>query len=169
VASAASRDAFAFLYPPVPPEIADRANARVTAMVEAGSKGDFRPIAEAFGGAMPLEEVNENEGEMWSTMRDRLGTYKGFEVLGTARMRPMAATIVRLDFERGQRFIRYGWEDGGLVGIRVLTEPPVVKLFPTSATEMVSFDLRDPNPVAIRVDGGKLVVKRGGAEVTATR
>jgi hypothetical protein len=168
-AAAVSRDAFALLYPTAPAEIAERANARIAAIVEAGSKGDYRPVAEAFAGAMPAAEVNENEGRLWRDLRERLGAFKGFEVLGTARMRPMAATIVRLDFERGSQYMRFGWDGGQLVGIRMLPEPPALRLYPTSATELVSFDLRDPNPVRARAAGERLTLQRGTAEVTGIR
>lgn len=168
-ASATGVDAFALLHSPLPEEISAKLNARVATMVEASSKGDFKPIAEAFGGMIPLADVAENEGRMWTNLRERLGAFKRVEVLGSARMRPMAATVARLEFERGSQYIRFGWQQGELVGIRLIDELPSVTLYPTSPTEFVTFGLRDPNPVTVRVSGATITLRRGAAEVTASR
>lgn len=168
-ATATGADAFSLLHSPLSPEISAKLNARVAAMVEAGAKGDFKPIAEAFGGVMSLAEVTENETRMWGGLRERLGEFKRAEVIGSGRMRPMAATVARLDFERGSQYIRFGWQQGELVGIRLIDELPSVTLQATSPTEFVSFSLRDPSPFAVKVSGDSLVLRRGGSEVTASR
>lgn len=168
-AVATGADAFALLHSPLPAEVSAKLNARVAAMVEAGAKGDFKPIAEAFGGMVPLADVAENEGQMWGKLRERLGAFKRVEVLGSARMRPMAATVARLEFERGSQYIRFGWEQGELVGIRLIDELPSVTLYPASPTEFVSFSLRDPSPVTVKATGSSIALRRGTVEVTASR
>ncbi len=168
-ASATGADAFALLHSPLPPEIAAKLNARVTTMVEAASKGDYKPIAEAFDGMVPLADVTKNESEMWNAMRERFGAFRRVEVLGSARMRPMAATVARLEFERGSRYMRFGWQQGQLVGIRVIDELPVITLYPTSPADFVSFSLRDPNPITVTASGTSITLRRGTVEVTASR
>jgi CubicO group peptidase (beta-lactamase class C family) len=168
-AVATGADAFALLHSPLPEEVSAKLNARVGAMVEASAKGDFKPIAEAFGGMVPLADVAENEGQMWGNLRERLGAFKRVEVLGSARMRPMAATVARLEFERGSQYIRFGWEQGELVGIRLIDELPSVTLYPASPTEFVSFSLRDPSPVTVKATGSSIALRRGAVEVTASR
>lgn len=168
-AVATGADAFALLHSPLPEEVSAKLNARVGAMVEASAKGDFKPIAEAFGGMVPLADVAENEGRMWGNLRERLGAFKRVEVIGSARMRPMAATVARLEFERGSQYIRFGWEQGELVGIRLIDELPSVTLYPASPTEFVSFSLRDPSPVTVKATGSSIALRRGAVEVTASR
>ena len=168
-ATATGADAFGLLHSPLPTEISARLNAQVAAMVEAGSKGDYKPIADAFGGVMSLTEVTENESGMWSGLRERLGAFKRVEVLGSGRMRPMAATVARLDFERGSQYMRFGWQQGQLVGIRMIDEPPSVMLQPTSPTDFVSFSIRDPSPISVKATGSSITLRRGTVEVTASR
>lgn len=163
-------EALKVLLPGVPVEASTRASARAAAIVEAGAKGDTTPLVEAFGGAVPREEVERNEAERWRDWRAQYGAFKGFEVLGTFRMRPMAATFVRVDFERGSIFVRFGWEMGQLVGLRFPTEPPSVVLHPTSATEFTTFDMRDPDPASARFGAdGRLTLKRGEKESVGRR
>lgn len=168
-ATATGADAFSLLHSPLPPEVSAKLNARVAAIVESGAKGDYKPIVEAFGGMMSLAEVTENESRMWSGLRERLGEFKRAEVLGSGRMRPMAATVARLEFERGSQYVRFGWEQGELVGIRLIDEPPSVTLYATSPTEFVSFSMRDSSPITVRVSGTSITLRRGAAEVTASR
>jgi hypothetical protein len=164
------REAMRLLFAAPPAEIAARLDARVAAMVEGASKGDARPVAEAFGGQIPLEEVAAQEAETWKQWTERNGAFKGFEVLGTYRMRPMAASFARLDFERGSVIVRYGWDGPELAGIRVVPNLPTVALYPTSATQFTTFDLRDPEPAAARFDAnGRLTIGRGGSHVDARR
>ncbi len=166
-ASSDRAEALKVLLPGVPAEVSTRASARASAIVEAGAKGDTTPLVEAFGGAIPREEVERNEAERWRDWRGQHGAFKGFEVLGTFRMRPMAATLVRIDFERGSIFVRFGWEMGQLVGLRFPTEPPSVVLHPTSATEFTTFDMRDSDPASARFGAdGRLTIRRGETSVT---
>lgn len=81
----------------------------------------------------------------------------------------MAATVARLEFERGSQYIRFGWEQGELVGIRLIDELPSVTLYPASPTEFVSFSLRDPSPVTVKATGSSIALRRGAVEVTASR
>ena len=168
VLSGTTREALGALYRPVQAEAAARFDARVAAILEAGAKGDSRPVAEAFGGAMPAAEVAEEEARRWREWRERNGELKGFEVLGTYRMRPMAATFARLDFERGSVLLRFGWWEQQLAGVRLVPGLPPVVLYPTSASSFTSFDLRDSEPATATFDAdGRLTLHRAGATVTA--
>jgi CubicO group peptidase (beta-lactamase class C family) len=155
------RAALGLLYASVPDDVAARASSRVEAIVASAAKGDFKPLAEAFGGAVPAGEVEARETEMWRSWRERFGAFKDVEVLGTYRLRPAAATIARLDFERGSLFVRYGWEGGQLVGIRVMLQAPAGAFYPTSPTEFTSFDLRDPaRTILTFAPDGRIAVRR---------
>lgn len=168
--SGEGREAMRLLFAAPPAEVAARLDARVSAIVEGASKGDARPVAEAFGGQVPLEEVAAREAGMWRQWTERNGAFKGFEVLGTYRMRPMAASFARLDFERGSVIVRYGWAGPELAGIRVVPSLPSVAIYPTSATQFTTFDLRDPEPAVVRFEAdGRLTIGRGGSRVDARR
>lgn len=156
------RDTLSLLYGSVPEETAKRADARIRTVVESASKGEFKPLAEAFGGAVPLEDIRTNETEMWRSWRERFGELETVDVFGTYRMRPMAGTIVRLVFKRATVFLKYAWEGDQLVGIRVLPRAPSAAFYPVSPTEFTSFDLRDPSRTVLRFesDGRIAVVSR---------
>jgi hypothetical protein len=128
----------------------------------------------AFGGEMPIERVREQESGMWERRRGRFGEFRGVEILGTARMGPGTGVNVRLTFERGTQVVRYVWDNGRLMGVRVMDQMPEVAFFPTSATEFTTFSVRRPVSVRLRfaVDekGGTAVTIAGeGGEMTVKR
>ncbi|MCZ6598021.1 MAG: serine hydrolase [Planctomycetota bacterium] len=149
--------------------------ARSEEVVRSAAEGNYRPLVEAFGGEMGLDDVAEQEDPLWASLRAKLGEYRGLEVLG-ANGRPWLARVhVRLDFERGARFLRHGWQDGHLLGIRLGEEPPAKSFVPSSKTSFVDFDPArsavsylefgldegaNPAELRFRSPGGLVVAKR---------
>ncbi len=147
---------------------------RTKAAVEASAKGEYALMHAAFGGEMPIERVREQESGMWQRRRGRFGEFRGAEILGTARSGPGIGVKVRLTFERGTQVVRYVWDDGRLMGVRVMDQMPEAAFFPTSATEFTTFSLRQPVNVRLKfaVDekGGTAVTIAGEAgEITARK
>ncbi len=123
---------------------------RTKAAVEASAKGEYALMHAAFGGEMPIERVREQESGMWQRRRGRFGEFRGAEIMGTARSGPGTGVNVRLTFERGAQVVRYVWDDGQLMGVRVLDQMPEVAFFPTSETEYTTFSVRQP--VSVRLN-----------------
>lgn len=161
---------------PVAPPVVQELNEKTRSCVEASARGDFTPLAEAFGGGLPLEEISKIEGQQWSEWRDALGSLKRTEIIGTAPYRMgMLATTVQLHFERGSRFVRFAWGSGQLQGIKGLEEAPATRLFPVAHDEFVSFRLGEKRHVRAAFsrtssdDSVRIVLRGSGAPIDGTR
>jgi CubicO group peptidase (beta-lactamase class C family) len=146
---------------------------RTKAAVEASAKGEYTLMQAAFGGEVSAERVREQESGMWERRRGRFGEFRGAEILGTARSGPGINVNVRLTFERGTQVVRYVWDNGRLMGVRVMDQMPEVTFSPTSATEFTTFSLREPMGVRLKfsVDekGAMLTIAGEGGEMKARR
>jgi CubicO group peptidase (beta-lactamase class C family) len=131
---------------------AETLNARALAIAEAGARGDYGPLAEAFGGRIPPGELKARNERTRLEREERLGAFKGVRVLGTVpapqprgRRRSMepaeSATIVALEYERGTAYSRFLWGEEGLAGARHFDKPPAVELRPVSEVEFASYSL----------------------------
>lgn len=145
-------DAFAllnFLSPPGKLRFAE-AEARTVSMIEAAAHGDYRPIHAAFGGRVPLEEVEAKEHELWQQRRERFGEFKTAETIGTGLDGPGITVYVRVVCERGGPVARYFWDEGKLVGIQMMPKPPERIFIPESSTKFNAFDIRQSVPLTVR-------------------
>lgn len=131
---------------------AERLNARALAIAGASSRGDYGPLAEAFGGRMPPGELKARNDSVRQQREKRLGAFKGIKVLGTVpgqgprgrrtTMGPAeSTTIVEFEHERGSAYSRFLWGEGGLVGVRAFEAPPATEFLPVSTTEFASYSL----------------------------
>jgi hypothetical protein len=129
-------------------------SARARAIVDAGLKGDYGPLAKAIGPGMPLslEELRKREDAVSRQRTDAFGTFREARVLGTVvrtagrgprtTMSPAeATTIVRFDYERGTAYTQFVWSAEGLVGIRPGPAPMAFAYRPLSDTAFASYDL----------------------------
>lgn len=136
---------------PIAPETAKELNKRTLSCLNAAARGEFGEIAKAFGGALTTAEVAELEGAQWSAWTQAMGAFKKASIIGTTTHRMgNLATLARVDFERGTRFVRYVWGRGELQGIRGLENPPDTRVFPTSPDEFVAFQLGQRNQSRFR-------------------
>jgi len=129
-------------------------NARAKAVVDAGAKGDYGPLAKALGPGMPLslDELRKREDAVAKQRTDAFGAFREAKVLGTiirtaargprTTMSPAeATTIVRFDYERGTAYTQFMWGAEGLVGIRPGPAPATFAYRPRSETAFASYDL----------------------------
>jgi len=122
---------------------------RTQAILTAVDKGEFEPLRAAFGGDRTIEEVKQMELEHRREMTAKHGPYKSFQVMGTVDAGESRFTFVKLIYERGHEFLRFRWEDGGLVGIRGAAGVGTARFMPQSPTEFTSFSLTSPDSVRI--------------------
>jgi len=140
------------------PERAARADERSKAVVDAALKDDNGPLTEAFGG-IPREEVDRQQKEMLAQMERELGPRRGAAVIGSRPVRGMMATIVRLDFERGSRYLQMMWGPRGFLnGVRVMDALPSFTFHPVSKTELASFDMRSGETRTVTIENGTLAI-----------
>jgi CubicO group peptidase (beta-lactamase class C family) len=130
-------------------------NARTGAVVAAAAKGDYRPLHQAFGGRLSLEQVQAVETDARKQMEGKHGAYQSYAVLGTAPEGDRHVTLVRLNFARGGVLVRYAWRGKTLVGLRVEREGSPGPLFlPQAEASFVSFRLTPPSgalPASVRL------------------
>jgi hypothetical protein len=146
---------------------------RTKAALEASAKGEFTLMHAAFGGALTLERVRERESGMWQQRQGRFGEFRGMEIVGTGRSAPGIGVNVRLTFERGAQVVRFVWDQGRLMGVRVLDQMPEVAFCPTSATEFTTFSVRQPAVVnlifAVDEKGAAMTIVGEGGEISARK
>jgi hypothetical protein len=147
---------------------------RTREMVEARAKGDFGPLHRAFGGRMPVERIRQIEEGQRRELVERLGAFRGYDVLGAVPREDVLDVYVRQRFERGDAYLRCAWDGEQLAGIRGLRALPATQTFvATSPTEFAAFRLEPPLDLRLTVrtaaDGSvtDLTVRAGGDEIRA--
>jgi len=123
------------------PEQANKMSNQVRVMLEAGAKGDFVPMHQAFGAAMPFEEFKPRQENFWKRRREERGEFKSVKILGTVPGPGGYVTTAQMDFERGTDYAQFMWGGGILRGLRLPIPAPGTLFFPQSATEFVHFNL----------------------------
>jgi hypothetical protein len=69
--------------------------------------------------------------------------------------------------------MRYVWDNGRLMGVRVLDAMPEVAFFPTSATEFTTFSVRQPVSVRLKFStdekGAMVTIAGEGGEISVRK
>jgi CubicO group peptidase (beta-lactamase class C family) len=154
-------------------EIAPDLEARTRTILEGLFRGDFAPLAEAFGG-MPVAEVRAQEEALMADRHARLGAPTGFEIVGLVPMPAGPGVLARIDFTRGVAWNTYVWAPEGLQGVRPTPEPPAADYRPVSESAFASFRLRGlPGPGLELRDAGSsgpvLVIHAPAGDIEARR
>lgn len=165
------RDAFALLAGAGPQDRERFAamESRVVRAMEAGTRGDYRPLWELFGGSEPLEAFTARTREHWAMMEKEHGPFQRLEVLGTSPLTApgRAATWMRFHFERGSNAAAFVWEGASVVGLRFTAAPSGALFLPTGPNELAAFDPRIGSVTRVAFengDGGAATLTAGGAK-----
>jgi len=120
-------------------------------LLEASSKGDFRPIYDAFRfeNGRPFEVVQANHTRVWNQWREQYGEFQRIEVLGTGRAQGDPAVIVRMHFSKGRPIVQYVWGPRRLAGWGEVPNAPVA-LHAESPDSWVYYSYRLPHLVRLR-------------------
>jgi hypothetical protein len=143
--------------------------ARAVEVLQAAGRGDIAPLWAAFGEKQPLEQVRADHEDFMGAYTESMGALQGMEHVGTAVLGRGASTVVRLRFERGTRFLRIGWQDGTISGIRRLRELPPALFVPVAGDAWASYDLVTGAAGRVRFQDGALVVDTPAGPVRAPR
>jgi len=157
-------------------ERVDKLNNRTGAILQAAGDHDYKPLKEAFGQGITLEEVTSRHTELRAEMEQELGPYKSFDVLGTVRQGEPMFTYAKLQFEHGPKYLRLRWEGDELAGIREVSGAGRRTFRPQSETEFASFELTSRSMPKISFEGPSgdakfpiLVIRAPGGDVQAKR
>jgi CubicO group peptidase (beta-lactamase class C family) len=159
---------------PLDPARAGRLSQRIDALVGSCRKGDFGPLAAAYGGRVTMERLRER----WNEEMDRLGrehgALRGHQVLGTARQGDRDVTVVRLELQRGEADWAYVWATDAREALRgrsVRGLEPRLRFEPTGPNTYGSWDggLTPSRPLVFeRTDDGGLRMRLGEGATAAT-
>ncbi|MBD3161341.1 MAG: serine hydrolase [Candidatus Eisenbacteria bacterium] len=156
-------------------EVEDRTlRERTGSITRAWLEGDVRPIFEAFGGRIPLEELAEQAGSIRSRWEEALGPVLDVEPLPSAGEPDGARSFAEIRMEKGTRYVIYEWDGSRLAGIGLeRRRPPEAEgrreVFPISTTRFESFRIAGGPRVRVRFESDALVLEREDGEVSATR
>ncbi len=145
VLEAEGQTAFSLLHSvePIDSRLAERLNQTLDKVMLACQKGDFEPLARAYGGRISKERLAQRWKEMMGNLEKRLGPLRGLEVLGTAMMEERYETVVRFHFERGAENRTYVWDKSPtprLLGMSMRGLSPRLKFVPVGERAFASWD-----------------------------
>jgi CubicO group peptidase (beta-lactamase class C family) len=152
-------------------------NRETDRIVGAFTGGDFAPLYEAYGGAVPADELRAKYTERRRRWEEELGPMKGYEVLGTGNGPENLLTLVRFRHERGDVTRAYVWQrgpQGRLLGMMMRDADPASRFYPLGGDRFESWDPATGVSIEARIETSpdgtrRLVLKRGDGEVAATR
>lgn len=143
---------------------------RALAAVRAADRGEYAPVAELFGGAVPVEEVAEQEAAIRRDTEAELGPRVAARLVGTALLGGRPTTVIELAHERGSRYLEFRWAGGSVGGIGVSDRPPAFRLHPAPDGSWFDFDPRSGVTLRARFGDGAVVFETpDGASARATR
>ncbi len=144
---------------------------RTLAIIEAGAKGDFEPLIEAFAfedPAMPAR-VRTNQTRYWQDWRQAHGDFTRAKILGTATGQGDPEVLVLLEFARGRMLLQYGWGPRRLLGWRDSVPDPLL-LTAASADRWVHYQYRLPQLISfVFAPDQRLVVTTASGTLTGRR
>ncbi len=143
--------------------------ARSLAILGEASKGNFRPLFEAFDDERPFEVVQGNQARFWRGWRDEFGEFQRLELLGTGVVQGDPAVTVRLRFERGGPILQLIWGPRRLLGFRSVPAT-AVPLVAESASTWMYYSYRDSTLVRFAFgEAGRLRLDTPGGPLEAER
>jgi CubicO group peptidase (beta-lactamase class C family) len=149
----------------------------IEGVVGAYMKGDFGPLFDAYREQVPLDQLEEVYGERLREWEERMGTYEGFEVLGTGTGGPHHRTLIRFRYEKGDLLRAYVWDreqEGHLLGMMLGRLDPSLRFYPVAGGGFASWDPTGGASVPARFEGtgkeaARLLLQREGGEAAAVR
>jgi CubicO group peptidase (beta-lactamase class C family) len=121
-------------------QFAERETQSLAILGEA-SKGNFRPLFEAFKDERPFDTVRVNQTRFWNGWRSQFGEFQRFELLGIGIVQGDPAVTVRARFERGGPVLQLIWGPRRLLGFKAVPAT-AVPLVPESVSTWVFYTYR---------------------------
>jgi CubicO group peptidase (beta-lactamase class C family) len=147
---------------------------RIDGIVAASVRGDFLPLAQAYGGKVTPEILKTRWADAMAENEKTHGRFLRFEVLGSARTRKRDETVVRLHFERGSVYWTYVWDseqDGRLLGRSSRSLNVRMRLYASGERDFFTWDggVRPPKSARFENADGRLTLRIGESATPAAR
>ncbi len=159
---------------PLDPARAARLAQQVDALVGSCRKGDFGPLAAAYGGRVTTDHLRAHWNEEMERLGKDGGALRGHHVLGTARQGDRDVTVVRLELKRGEADWAYVFTTDAREALRgrsVRGLEPRLSFEPTGAGSFGSWDggLTPSKPLVFeRTSRGERRLRLGEGPMAAT-
>jgi CubicO group peptidase (beta-lactamase class C family) len=102
--------------------------------------GDGKPWANLR--SLPVPKATQEAQAALAPWREKLGAWKGTEVLGNESYGGHPYSYARLTFERGTKIAELGWSGMGVETLRFMDAPPPVLFVPQADGSFASYDVR---------------------------
>ena len=135
--------------------------------------GNGKPWAELR--SLPVPRATVEAQAALAPWQEKLGAWKGTEVLGNESYGGHPYSYARLTFEKGTKIAELGWSGMGVETLHFLDAPPPVLFVPQADGSFASYDVRTGTSVRLTFEdpgGGapaELVVHTADGVVKATR
>jgi CubicO group peptidase (beta-lactamase class C family) len=148
----------------------DKLSRLAETFVAGNMKGDFKPLFEAYGGAVALDRIKAHWEELLAMNGKVRGKVLRFEVLGSARTAERDETAIRFYCEKGTVDLTYVWDlekEGRLLGRSARGLAVRLRLYPFGAGDFFTWDggIRPPKKVHIESgpDGRRRLILDGSS------
>ncbi len=145
-------------------------------IIVANQKGDFGPLNTAYGGRIPMDQLEARWAEITKMTEGMHGPIRRIEVLGSATTQNRDETVVRFQCEQGPADLTYIWdlkEEGRLLGTSVRGLTVKLRLQPSGEGEFFTWDdgIRPAKIVRFErgADGWLLLKFNGPRTISAMR
>jgi len=152
-------------------------SAQIDDIVGAYVEGNYKPLWEAYGRGTSLEQLKERWDSRMRELEEEHGTYRSYEVLGTALRPEREITLVRFHFESGGADRAYVWDmnaEEDLLGVSIRGLGATLVFYPESSDSFRSWDRRTgesrPMSFSLGPEGrARLLIGQGAASVEGHR
>ena len=145
--SGRDRKGFAVLHSTRPVDFSrtERLSARIDNIVGSYVEGDYKPLWEAYGRRSSLEQLKERWDGRMRELEEEHGTYRRYEILGTALRSEREITLVRFLFDSGIADRAYVWDmnaEEDLLGVSIRGLGATLTFYPEGNDDFRSWDRR---------------------------
>jgi CubicO group peptidase (beta-lactamase class C family) len=143
---------------------------RTLPLIDAASKGDFKPLFTAFNDDRPLSAIEEIHRPRWAAWRAEFGEFQRAELLGTAMVQGDPAVTIKLHFAKGGPTLQLIWGPRRLAGFRTLPVGASILLTPESTTQWAYFAYRNQEILRVTFgSGGQISIAQGAKTLTGQK
>ena len=135
----------------------ERLSARIAEIVGAYVEGDYKPLWEAYGRSTSLERLQERWDGRMRELEEEHGSYRTYEIVGTALRPEREITLVRFHFENGVSDRAYVWDmnaEEALLGVSIRGLGTTLNFFPEGNDLYRSWDRTtgESHPLSFSLD-----------------
>ncbi len=159
------------------PESDERLITRSLDILNGFSEGDFNPVFQAYQEDIPLADLEDFFGTMWSETEAENGSFQQFQPLGTEfNELGDLTTLIEAQFSRGAVIFRLYWFDEALEGLENdASLPGMTQFWSQSDTVFVAYDFFSSQSISVHfnIENGRIIsltlTTPNNEEITASK